>query len=287
MREFPALDEQQAKIYLDVPSDEKSFVRFINDFSAYYLREFPWRETTDVYRVFLSEVMLQQTQTQRVRPKYEEFLGLWPDFLSLSQVPFDQLLSHWKGLGYNRRALNLQKAAKSTEAWGWTIPNDRTLIESLPGIGPATASAIQCFCYHDKAIYLETNIRRVLIYAFFPGDEKVRDAILEQKLSSLLTYVDDTKNWYYALMDYGVLLKCLISNPNKKSAVYHKQSTFKDSNRQIRGQLIHLLSETGTKDKEAIVHILPFESERIEYALQQLVDEGLVQELAEGYRISR
>jgi A/G-specific adenine glycosylase len=293
MNGFPSLTETEAAIYLR-PSftleetSLKEFRSLILQFYEHHGRRFAWRQTSDPYRILLSEVMLQQTQTTRVQPKYELFLSLWPTFADLAGCSLDELLYHWKGLGYNRRALNLRKSAKMTEAWGWTIPDDPALIASLPGVGKATSAALQAFCYQRKSIYLETNIRRVLLTCFFPDDEAVKDRRLESLLSLLAEGVTDMKCWYYALMDYGVLLKQLLPNANVRSAHYARQSPFENSNRQIRGQLIHLLSDTGAKEREQIQAVLSsFEEERIDNCLEQLQNEGFVQEKDGVYLIAK
>lgn len=292
MNGFPHLHPDAAQPYLGqtFPQTDEGLLAFkalILGFYADHGRQFAWRETSDPYRILLSEVMLQQTQTSRVEPKYETFLSLWPNFSSLAEVSVEELLAQWKGLGYNRRALNLRKAARMTEAWGWTIPNDKALIESLPGVGKATGAAILSFCYQQKSVYLETNIRRVLLTCFYPDQDEVRDKELEALLHELSLINEDMKSWYYALMDYGVLLKALFPNANKRSAHYTKQKQFENSNRQIRGQLIHLLTDTGAKSLVAIYDLLShFEEERILNALDQLAKEGFVQEKGSVYGVS-
>lgn len=293
MTSFPSLDEKEALSYLWPPfgQDAPSLSLFrssILDFYAHHGRRFAWRNTCDPYRILLSEVMLQQTQTSRVEPKYELFLSLWPDFSSLANAPLDELLFHWKGLGYNRRALNLRKSALLTEQWGWTIPPDEMAISRLPGVGKATTAALLAFSYQKKSLYLETNIRRVLLTCFYPEAEQVKDKELEKLLALLVADVEDTKSWYYALMDYGVLLKALLPNANTRSAHYTKQSAFENSNRQIRGQLIHLLADTGPKERHQIMDILSrFEQERILSCLADLQKEGFVQEKEGVYRIPK
>ena len=287
MKDFPSLDETSAVSYLEPPAGYQSFAAFVLDFYDRYGRKFPWRETDDVYRVLLSEMMLQQTQTGRVLEKYQEFLTLWPTLEDLAQAPFDQLLDHWRGLGYNRRALNLKRCAQASETYGYTLPCDEKALLALPGIGPSTAAAIIAFSYHKPAIYLETNIRRVLLFAFHPEEEAVEDRILRDDLKRLLPLAGDGKRWYYALMDYGVLLKHLVPNPNARSKGYHRQSRFEGSNRQVRGMLVHALSESGARDVQALYGMLPFEPERIDKALSDLVRDGLVSRLGRLYRISR
>ncbi len=292
MNSFPHLAEDAALHYVNhtfshTPEDLLAFKELILSFYAEHGRSFAWRETSEPYPILVSEVMLQQTQTVRVVPKYEAFLSHWPSFSSLADASTEALLSVWKGLGYNRRALNLRRSARMTEAWGWTIPNDRELIESLPGVGKATSAAIRSFCFSEKSVYLETNIRRVLLTCFYPEEQEVKDKELEGLLHKLSLINEDMKSWYYALMDYGVLLKALFPNANKRSAHYTKQKKFENSNRQIRGLLIHLLTDTGAKHLSAIYDLLPhFEDERILNSLGELEAEGFVQEMEHVYRIS-
>ncbi|MGE4453579.1 MAG: DNA repair protein [Sphaerochaeta sp.] len=293
MKDFPNLSLEDSRTYLPphFHRNEESydaFIAFIMDFYRAHGRDFLWRETSDPYHVLLSEMMLQQTQTSRVLPKYELFLSLWPTLEDLALSGLDELLYHWKGLGYNRRALNLRKCAAISKQWNWTLPREQEQLRSLPGVGKATAAAIGAFSFQERTIYLETNIRRVVLSCFFPEEDQIRDKELEAILEKLILRVDDPKHWYYALMDYGVLLKYLLPNANIRSAHYAKQARFENSNRQIRGQLIHLLSETGAKEKRDIFSLLShFEEERVSYCLVQLQKEGFVEEKSEVYRIAK
>ena len=292
MNDFPALTEEQASLFVhhtftQSPESLIAFKKLILTFYAQHGRPFAWRATSDPYSILVSEVMLQQTQTARVVPKYEAFLRKWADFSSLAEASTEELLSVWKGLGYNRRALNLRSSARMTQEWDWTIPNDRALIESLPGVGKATSAAILSFCFGERSVYLETNIRRVLLSCFYPEEQEVKDKNLELLLHELSLINGDMKIWYYALMDYGVLLKALFPNANRRSAHYTKQKKFENSNRQIRGQLIHLLTDTGSKELSVIYDLLShFEDERILNSLEQLTKEGFVQEKEGVYGLS-
>lgn len=285
MTDFPALDEESAARFLDPPSDKEAFVRFIQSFYHAYGRPFSWRETDDVYAIFLSEVMLQQTQTGRVLEKWKLFLSKWPTLRDLACAPFPELLEAWQGLGYNRRALNLQKTAKASEAYGWTLPDDEKALLSLPGVGPSTAAAVLAFGYHKPAVYLETNIRRVLLFSFHKGEDGVSDTVLRGELETLLQWVDDVKDWYYALMDYGVLLKHLVPNPNVHSRTYHRQSRFEGSNRQVRGRLLAFLASDGPSSREILYQKLTFGKERIDRALDSLLKDGMVHEKGAVYDV--
>ena len=120
-------------------------------------RPLPWRQTRDPYELLVSEVMLQQTQAGRVVPFYERFLARFPDADALAAAPAGDVLAAWSGLGYNRRALALQAAARHVAARGW--PEDLT---ELPGVGAYTAAAVGSFAWDRQAAAVDTNVRRVI-----------------------------------------------------------------------------------------------------------------------------
>ena len=139
-------------------------------------RSLPWRETRDPYAILVSEVMLQQTQVARVLGKYGEFLARFPDFAHLAAAPLPEVLAAWQGLGYNRRALALKHlAVKVMAEHGGRLPRSEAALRRLPGIGPGTAGAVLAFAFEEPAVFIETNIRRVFLHCFFPGQEGVRD----------------------------------------------------------------------------------------------------------------
>jgi A/G-specific adenine glycosylase len=120
-------------------------------------RDLPWRRTRDPYAILISEVMLQQTQVERVVPRYRLWLERWPTVESLSAAATAEVICEWQGLGYNRRALGLQRAARRIATEGW--PDDLT---TLPGVGPYTAAAIRCFAYAEDVLPVDVNVGRVL-----------------------------------------------------------------------------------------------------------------------------
>src|ERR671938_68366 len=119
-------------------------------------RDLPWRRTRDPYAILVSEVMLQQTQVERVVPRYLAWLERWPTFEALAAASAADVIRAWQGLGYNRRALNLHRAAREVAAHGW--PNDLT---TLPGVGAYTAAAIGCFAFGRDVLPVDTNVQRV------------------------------------------------------------------------------------------------------------------------------
>jgi A/G-specific adenine glycosylase len=220
------------------------FKTIIRDHYQKHKRNMPWRETGDSYRILVSEVMLQQTQVSRVMNYYPDFIKKFPDFRSLARAKTYDVLMAWQGLGYNRRALALQKLSKILlEKFNGTLPQTREDLESLPGIGKATAGSLLAFVFNKPEVFIETNIRRVFIHFFFPKRKKVTDVELERYIKSTL----DRKNpreWYWALMDYGSELGASgrgIRNPNRKSAHYKKQSPFSGSDRELRGKILKVL----------------------------------------------
>jgi A/G-specific adenine glycosylase len=119
-------------------------------------RDLPWRRTRDPYAILVSEVMLQQTQAARVVPRYRAWLDRWPSVDALASASTADVIREWQGLGYNRRALNLQRAARHVEAHGW--PEDLT---ELPGVGRYTANAVACFAFGQPVLPVDVNVRRV------------------------------------------------------------------------------------------------------------------------------
>ncbi len=241
-----------------------------------YGRNLPWRTTTNSYRILVSEIMLQQTQVGRVKEKYRVFLRQFPSFRALAAASPGHVLVAWQGLGYNRRALALKRLADImvTHHRG-RLPKDLEVLRSLPGIGAATAGAISAFAFNQPSVFIETNIRRAYIHYFFPHKRRVRD----EAIVSLVRAAVDTKRpreWYYALMDYGSHLGKLPENPNKKSARYRLQSTFKGSRRQLRGKIIaHLVGHRRATLKQ-LEHSLKKSSEEVESVVKILEQEGFI-----------
>ena len=270
----------------------KEFRKIILDFYARSGRSFPWRYAgkADPWGVLVSEFMLQQTQTHRVIPYWERWMNLWPSPSDLAASSLENALKEWSGLGYNRRAKRLfDCAAAITERHGGIVPNTQEELLLLPGIGAYTAGAIACFAWNYPALFIETNIRSVLIHFFFQDKTEIRDA----ELFPFLEKTMDRKNpriWYWALMDYGVELKKITKNPGQKSAHYTKQSRFEGSFRQKRGAVIKALSLKGPQDalsllREVRAGLPDTEDGDFYRALEILKKEMMVAEEGGIYRI--
>lgn len=203
--------------------------------------ELPWRKTSDPYKILVSEIMLQQTQVPRVLEKYRQFLRLFPTAKKLAAASPRAVLGAWQGLGYNRRALFLQRAAQKIESeFRGVFPKDTTILETLPGVGKYTARAVSVFAWNRPEVFIETNIRRVFIHGFFPRKNGVSDGDLFPFVEKAL-WRKNPRQWYWALMDYGALALKGLPNPNRKSAHYARQSRFLGSRRYARAKILDRL----------------------------------------------
>jgi len=204
-------------------------------------RDMPWRRTHDPYRILVSEIMLQQTQVSRVTEKYREFIRAFPTIRSLARAPLQEILRVWQGLGYNRRALLLQKLARIVVSqYEGRVPDERAALRGLPGIGDATAGALCAFAFDQPVAFIETNIRAAYIHHFFRNRTKVSDGEL-MPLAARTIDAAHPREWYYALMDYGSYLKRVSANPARRSSHYAKQARFEGSDRQVRGRILKML----------------------------------------------
>ncbi len=266
--------------------EKNEFKEIIYSYYKYNKRDFPFRDTRDPYKILVSEIMLQQTQTERVVRKYETFIAEFPDFQHLKNADLSRILSVWKGLGYNRRAKALRGIAERvmTDHNG-TLPHDPSVLVTLPGIGPATASSIAAFAYNIPTVFIEVNIRRVFIYFFFPRAETVHDR-------SILPLVEETldkenpRDWYYALMDYGAMLKQEFPDLLRKSIHYVKQKPFEGSNRQLRGNILKEAVNRRYFSSTDLARAMCCAEKPVASALEDLRKEGFLRKEGEIYTIS-
>lgn len=248
-------------------------------------RKLPWRKNINPYRVIVSEIMLQQTQVERVAEKYPVFLAAFPDFSALAAAPTGKLLSVWSGLGYNRRALALRSlAGRVLEEHRGRLPKELEKLLALPGIGRYTAGAVMAFAFNVPVVFMDTNIRRVFIHEFFPDQAGIHDEELLPLVAQTLDR-ENPRRWYNALMDYGTLLKREHLNPNRRSLHYVRQSPFPDSNRQVRGAILKVLVRESPLTMQKIAGKTGMDPDRVKQNLTQLEKEGFIRKNGRGYRL--
>jgi A/G-specific adenine glycosylase len=218
-------------------------------------RDFPWRRTSDPYAVLVSEVMLQQTQASRIAERFPVFMARFPTAASLASASEADLLATWSGLGYNRRALALRRAAAAITGEGW--PRSISDLERLPGVGPYTARALASLAFGEPVGVVDTNVRRWLIRRFgLPADATPRTL---QPLADALAGTGasaDAAAWTHATMEFGAAIctvreprcaTCPIANvcPSRGSAgriPVARQPRFGGSDRAYRGALVRVLT---------------------------------------------
>lgn len=262
--------------------NEDEFRRHLRQQGEELYRDMPWRQDTRPYYVLVSELMLQQTQVDRVIPKFNAFIERFPDEWTLSDASLADVLVLWQGLGYNRRAKFLHEASKAVVAGG-SFPNDATGLMALPGVGKNTAGAILAYAYNQPAIYVETNVRAVYIHHFFNDIDAVDDKAIHEMIEQTIDK-QHPREFYWALMDYGSWLKKQGVRPNQ-SRHYKKQSPLKGSVREVRGQIIKQLTDGDTKilDLQAIFT----GDKRFDSAINGLIKDGLIVATNDYYHLAR
>ena len=218
-------------------------------------RDFPWRHTSDPYAVLVSEVMLQQTQASRVALRFPAFMERFPTASDLASASEGEVLAAWSGLGYNRRALALRKAAAMVAAAEW--PSEVRALESLPGVGPYTARAVASLAFRQPIGVVDTNVRRWLVRRF--GLDPATAASELQAIADRLAAAGDPTDaaaWTHATMEFGAAIctartpacsRCPIAadcpSRNRAERVpVARQARFPGSDRARRGALVHALS---------------------------------------------
>ena len=292
----------------------RAFVEFVAKKGRELYRDLPWRRTYDPYAIWISEVMLQQTQVSRVDGRWQRWLERFPTVDALAAAAPSDVLEEWQGLGYNRRALSVHRAAQAISEAGGVFPQDPKELVKLPGIGPATAAGIRAFAFNLHGVYLETNVRTVFLHELYPQAEGVPDseliplveltcpASVEDAVDAVAAGADAAVNtaaetdetvltprsWYYALLDYGAYLKKTIPNPSRRSKSHVKQSRFEGSHRQKRAELLRVLlahkDEGGAEFETLHQELCQIEVNAGRETLDEQVTLGLLEELAkEGF----
>ena len=249
-----------------------AFRRKIRAFYKKNRRDLPFRNSSDPYEITVSEIMLQQTQVDRVLPYYRRWIERWPSWDQLASASRKEILSQWSGLGYNRRAIYLQQIAKQLVAdFDSALPSSEELLLTLPGIGEYTARAILVFAFNQHLPFVETNIRKVLIHELDLERETSKAELLE--IAEQVLPSRDARNWHYALMDYGALGLPKTSN---RVAPLTKQSRFEGSNRQIRGEIIRQLTSKKSVGIQVISKTLERSLNDVTKAVDSLEHEGMI-----------
>ncbi|MFA5870885.1 MAG: A/G-specific adenine glycosylase [Candidatus Paceibacterota bacterium] len=266
--------------------DKKSFQKEIWTYYKNYGRKLPWRNIHNPYRIFVSELMLQQTQVVRVLKKYPEFIKAFPTFKALADAKFSDVLLVWQGMGYNRRAKFMKQTAEIIiRDFNGIVPRNIKTLKTLPGIGSGTAGSLSAFIYNEPVCFIETNIRRVMIHFFFREKNNIKEKDILKKIKETID-VSNPREWYYALMDYGVMLpKKEKLNANKKSTIYKKQTSFIGSRRQLRGSIIRFLLKNKASKISDIVYGCGITDYSVEEIVSDLCKERLVRKSKNRYSI--
>jgi A/G-specific adenine glycosylase len=270
----------------DDPDSIREFQTMVLRYYQEHGRDLAWRNTSNPYHILVSEIMLQQTQVDRVALKYPRFLEVFPDFSSLADTELSDILREWQGLGYNRRAIALRKCACRVVAeFEGHLPADVDILATFPGIGRATASSICAFAFNQPVVFIETNIRRVFIHFFFGDREDIGDAEILPLVSQALDRENPCR-WYNALMDLGTNLRTKVPNPNRRSRHYLKQSAFEGSDRKIRGEILRLLLSDKRLTGNAITGKFSEDPNRIHRILKTLAEEGFIRQTGSYFIIA-
>lgn len=257
-----------------VTKDIKEFQNKILSWYEEHKRSLPWRQTRDPYAIFISEVMSQQTQLNRVVPKYQDWMRAFPTIVDLAHAKIADVLHYWSGLGYNRRALNLKKTAEMIiNNFDGKFPMTEIELVSLPGIGKYTARAILCFAFDQQVSVVDTNVRKIIVTQFgVDGNDQELQKIADQLLPKGKAY-----DWNQALMDYAAAML------KKEKIVVPKQSKFLGSHRYYRGQILKYLLKNKKVAFENLGDAIKkdyvtAEKEWLKKLVKELTDEGFIVE---------
>lgn len=261
-------------------------------------RDLPWRrDTTSPWAVLVSEIMLQQTPVVRVLPRWTAWMQHWPRPADLAQAPTADVLRAWDTLGYPRRALRLQECARAiTAEHDGEVPHTQEALRALPGIGEYTAAAVSAFAFAQRAVVVDTNVRRVLARAV-RGSALPASSLTAAERSIAATQVPEDRArsvaWNQAVMELGALVctarrprceECPLAagdcrwvaagSPAANPSVRRVQH-FEGTDRQMRGQIMKLLRTQGRTENTDLMRLDPEDPDRVERCARSLVDDGL------------
>ncbi|EKE40297.1 hypothetical protein ENUP19_0304G0045 [Entamoeba nuttalli] len=265
-------NKQQITIEVD-PLKIKQMHEKILKFYEKEGRKLPWRETTDKYKILVSEVMLQQTQVTRVIEKYKSWLIRFPTIQDLAKANLADVLEEWNGLGFNSRGKRLRDLAiEVCERYNGIIPSSVDKLLNLPGIGPYTANAVLIFSENQDIATVDANIRRILIHEL-SLDEKTPENILFAYANKCLP-LGRSRDWHNALMDYGALVAT-----GKKTGITakSKQSKFEGSRRSYRAELLRRIRKNnGSLSIENCEEVIKGTKYTLEEIIEGLEKDGIV-----------
>jgi len=265
--------------------DVQTFQEIIWQKGNELFRAMPWRDDTQPYYVLVSEIMLQQTQVERVIPKFNAFITHFPTIEALARASLSEVLTLWSGLGYNRRAKFLHAAAQMiVNEYGGNFPSEVNELVKLPGVGVNTAGAIMAYSFNRPIVFIETNVRTVYFHHFFEDETNIADSRLREIVAATID-TEHPREWYWALMDYGSFLKKQGAGKNDKSRHYKKQAPLKGSVREIRGLILKVLTQHDMT-LDTLKQTVPVD-ERFELALAGLKADGLVNETDGSLHLTR
>ena len=257
----------------------KSFQEKILNWWEENKRNFPWRETTDPYYIMVSEIMLQQTQAPRVVQKYLDFINKYSTIRGLANTSQSELLSLWSGLGYNRRALWLQEAARILLELE-EFPQTPKELQELKGIGPYSARSILIFAFNKDIATVDTNIRRILIAEGFAEENTSEKDLL--RIAEQLLPKSRSRDWHNALMDYGSMVLTASKTGIKPTS---QQNRFKGSEREKRGKILKFLLAKKSATIATLSKIVNASKEQVEPILDKMIKDGLIVKIKEKYKV--
>jgi A/G-specific adenine glycosylase len=250
-------------------SNIKAFQKYILSWYAINKCDLPWRKTRNPYAILVSEIMSQQTQINRVIPKYTLWMELFPTIETLAKAAIADVLAVWSGLGYNKRALYLKKIAQDIhQNYNGIFPENEKQLMLFSGIGTYTARAILCFAFNYQIAVVDTNVKKVIALTFFQGD--VPSEIILEKIATMLLPKNKAYAWNQALMDYArVVLK-------GKRIFIPRQSAFFASDRYYRGRVVRLLLDNKKLSWDQLEKTFCIERERFKKIISSLEKDNLI-----------
>jgi A/G-specific adenine glycosylase len=260
----------------------RAFQQKVLSFYAEHGRTLPWRKTANPYHILLSEVMLQQTQVDRVIAYYNRWTQQWPNVQDLANASRIDVLKEWSGLGYNNRAVNLHRAAQViAEKYNGDVIAAVKDYKNVPGIGPYTAAAVQIFANNEDIITVDTNIRRILLHEFkLPNETPDREL---WQLANRCLPRGRSRDWHNALMDYGATY---LTSRKTLIAPKTRQSKFEGSDRQIRAKIVRELLRRSAIPAEQLAQTSGTKQQRVGRIIRKMEKDGLVRKDGNTYVLS-